>query len=154
MKLQKENRKELLKMNREELLQKMTHTLNNVNDEGLQLINYFVGGTENIEKYNINTTADRLAEIKQQEAEEKARKEEARRNKPSVYTLNNTMRLLGKQCVFYALDTYRGMFEEVMAAHPHEGTFDICIDMFSLGIICGKRIERKNRKERAARGGK
>lgn len=149
-------------MERKALVRKWIDEIQNTNIERLEILEKLFGGISNIEKYNINTTTERIEEIRaleaQQEAEKKAKREqeqaEERRKRPNHYTLNPTMVLLGHQCIMSSLDKYRNMYDEVMQAHPYEGTFDICIDMFSLGIICGKRIDRQRRKERAAKGGK
>lgn len=149
-------------MEREAFARKLIDEIQNTNLEGLELMTKLFGGISNIEKYNINTTAERIEEIKaleaQQEAEKKAKREqeqaEERRNRPNPYTLNPTMKLLGQQCIMTHFDKFRDMYREVIKAHPYEGTFDICIDMFSLGIICGKRIDRQRRKERAANRGR
>lgn len=149
-------------MQREELIRKWTEELQNANLEWLELMTKLFGGISNIEKYNVSTTPERIEEIKaleaQQEAEKKAKREqeqaEERRKRPNPYALNPTMVLLGHQCTMTPFDRFRDMYSEVMAAHPYEGTFGICIDMFSLGIICGKRIDRQRRKERAANRGR
>lgn len=149
-------------MQREAIINKWIEELQNINLEGLELITKLCGGISEMEKYNINTTPERIEEIKaieaQQKAEERAKREqeqaEERRKRPFIYNLNPTMRLLGRQCIVTTFNKYKDMYSEVLEAHPHEGTFDICIDMFSLGIICGKRIDRQRRKERAASRGR
>lgn len=141
-------------MDREKVIRKWVEELNNTNNEGLELLTKLFGGISQNERYNINTTPERIKELKatkaQQEAEEKEKERQEYMNSPSPYSLNPTMKLLGYQYIFGHIDRYRNMYDEVMQAHPHEGTYDICIDMFSLGIICGKRMDRERRKERAA----
>lgn len=143
-------------MQREQLESKWIEEIKNTNLEGLQTLDKLFGGISKIEQYNINTTEERIAEIKElqeqkrieEEAEKKRKQEEERRNKPNVYTLNDTMRLLGHQRIVQIFEKYKDMYEEVLKAHPYEGTFGICIDMFSLGILCGKKIDRERRKKK------
>lgn len=145
-----------IEMQREELISKWSEEIQNTNLEGLELLTKVFGGISQNERYNINTTPERIKELKaikaQQEAEEKEKERQDLMNSPSPYSLNPTMRLLGRQCALGYIERYESMYDEVMQAHPHEGTYNICIDMFSLGIICGKRMDRQRRKERAAAG--
>ena len=142
-------------MQREQLESKWIEEIKNTNLEGLQTLDKLFGGISKIEQYNINTTEERIAEIKElqeqkrieEEAEKKRKQEEERRNKPNVYTLNDTMRLLEHQRI-QALKKYKDMYNEVLEAHPCEGTYGICIDMFSLGILCGKKMDRERRKKK------
>lgn len=140
-------------MDREKVIRKWVEELNNTNNEGLELLTKLFGGISRNERYNINTTPERIKELKAIKAQEEEKERLDRMNRPSPYSLNPTMKLLGYQYIFGHIDRYRNMYDEVAQAHPHEGTYDICIDMFSLGIICGKRMDRQRRKERAANRG-
>lgn len=145
-------------MEREALVRKWIDEIQNTNLEGLELLEKLFGGISSKEEFNVNTTPERIEEIKairaKKEAEEKEKNEQERRNKPNPYALNETMELLGHQCLLSILDDYRDTINEVMQARKYEGTFSVCVDMFSLGIICGKRIDRKRRKEIAANRGR
>lgn len=66
-------------MNQEELVQKLDIVIHNLNEDELSLLYNLMGYMHEIKKYNINTTPEQVAQIKQQEAEEAAR-EEADRN--------------------------------------------------------------------------
>lgn len=66
-------------MQRENLEQKWQATIQNLNIEGLQLIDKLMGGISEMEEYNINTTEERKAEIKQEREARAARQEEERR---------------------------------------------------------------------------
>jgi len=55
-------------MSREEFIIKLNTVINNLNDDGLALMNYFVGNMHEIEKYNINTSPEKIAEIEEKEA--------------------------------------------------------------------------------------
>lgn len=74
-------------------------------------------------------------------------------NNVFVYDRNETMFMLGQQRTVSAFAQFFDMYMDVLTAHPKEGTHGICMDMFSLGIICGKRLERQRRKESAANRG-
>ena len=67
-------------MNREELIARMTNTINNVNEDGLKLITPMLG-MENIERYSIETSPERREELDQiRMAETQAREFERKRN--------------------------------------------------------------------------
>lgn len=65
-------------MDRKELIEKLNTVINNLNDEGLTLMNYFVGDMHKVEKYNIKTSPERISEIEVEEAEREAVKKEAK----------------------------------------------------------------------------
>lgn len=68
-------------MNQEELVQKLDIVIHNLNEDGLSLMYKIMGDLHEIKKYNINTTPEQIAQIKQQEAEEAARKDADRNEK-------------------------------------------------------------------------
>lgn len=53
-------------MQREELVTKWSEIIGNLNTEGLKLIDKLMGGIAGMEEYNINTTEERIAEIKKE----------------------------------------------------------------------------------------
>lgn len=69
-------------MNREEMTEKLNTVISNLNEDGLALMYYLIGDMHENEKYNVNTSTDRLEEIKllekrqfeEMEAEEKRKK--------------------------------------------------------------------------------
>ena len=65
-------------MNHEELMKKLDTVICNLNDDGLALMYYFIGDMHEIEKYNINTSSDRLEEIKLLEKRQNAKEEEVK----------------------------------------------------------------------------
>lgn len=67
-------------MNHEELLKKVETVIHHLNDDGLNFMYYLVGDMHEIEKFNINTTPERVAKIKKQEAD-KAELEEIEEKK-------------------------------------------------------------------------
>lgn len=66
-------------MQRENLEQKWKNILSNLNTEGLQMIDHLLGGIAEMEEYNINTTEERIAEIRQERAALAAIQEEERK---------------------------------------------------------------------------
>ena len=68
-------------MNHEELMEKLDTVICNLNDDGLALMYYFIGDMHEIEKYNINTSSDRLEEIKLLEKRQNAKVEEAKQKR-------------------------------------------------------------------------
>lgn len=68
-------------MNHEELMEKLDTVICNLNDDGLALMYYFIGDMHEIEKYNINTSSDRLEEIKLLEKRQNAKEEEEKQKR-------------------------------------------------------------------------
>ena len=66
-------------MQRENLEQKWQSIIKNLNTEGLQMIDKLMGGIAGMEEYNINTTEERIAEIRQERAAQAAVQEEERK---------------------------------------------------------------------------
>lgn len=66
-------------MDRKELIEKLNTVIDNLNDEGLTLMDYFVGDMHEVEKYNIKTSPERIAEIKNEEIVRDAAEKEARK---------------------------------------------------------------------------
>ncbi len=140
-------------MHQAELIKKLEHTIHNVNEQGLELIMCAIGNFEEIEKYNINTTKERLEQIKaeeeQEEAERQAKREAERRNKPNPYEVNETMKMLEHQCPFEIIGK-QGFKEinNILEANPYTATQETAINLFTLGYIYGKRAERARRKNK------
>lgn len=140
-------------MEREEILNNFIEELHNTNLEGLKLVVRLIGEISKVEKYNINTSPERIAEIEEEERQQSACKKERKENRVNPYHKNQTMRMIGRHS-FGAFEEFREMFTDVAKARPYEGTFDICLDMFTLGIICGKRIDRRRRNGMKSASGK
>lgn len=68
-------------MNREEMTEKLNTVISNLNDDGLALMYYSIGDMHEIEKYNINTSSDRLEEIKLLEKRQDAKEEEVKQKR-------------------------------------------------------------------------
>lgn len=68
-------------MNREEMTEKLNTVISNLNEDGLAFMYYFIGDMHEIEKYNINTSSDRLEEIKLLEKRQDAEEEEVKQKR-------------------------------------------------------------------------
>lgn len=69
----------------------------------------------------------------------------------SIYNANDTMKLIGKQNVMImATDEVRADAQNIIQAHKQKSKYqsplDYAYDFFLLGVIYGKRLERKRRK--------
>lgn len=67
----------------------------------------------------------------------------------NIYEKNDTMRLLGKQCivdVFWQNDEVKKAVNDISDARLDNFTLDAAADLFSLGYIYGKRAERARKK--------
>lgn len=68
---------------------------------------------------------------------------------PSQYEKNETMKLLGHQCMvesFWCNDEVRKQVKHIAEGRPCSFTIDAAADIFALGFIHGKRAERARRK--------
>lgn len=68
-------------MNQQELMQKMETVIHNLNEDGLALMYRLMGDMHEIKKYNISTTPEQIARIKQQEREKAILAEAKRRER-------------------------------------------------------------------------
>lgn len=68
-------------MNQKELVKKLDTVIHNLNEDGLSLMYGLMGDIHKIEKYNINTAPEQVAQIKLQEAEAAAREAAAKKEK-------------------------------------------------------------------------
>lgn len=150
-------------MNKAELIAKWEAKLQELNIDGLEILDKLFGSFAESERY---TTGD--AELLQQyrERDRKQKAEDAEKQtkylkavqerkefeKTPLYRRNDTMRLLGHQCLgeICADGEYSNMLKELSEAHRYEWNFDIALDAYSLGRIVGIRQERKRRKEKVA----
>lgn len=66
------------------MIKQMEHMLHNLNMEGLKLISKLIGNMDEIEKYNVNTTPERFAEIERLQAEKDAAEKAEREEKTRV----------------------------------------------------------------------
>ncbi len=68
----------------------------------------------------------------------------------NIYDTNETMRLLGRQdyCALYNREgeAYKGI-KEIQQARTSEFVMDAAFDIFALGFIHGKRVERNRNKK-------
>lgn len=63
----------------------------------------------------------------------------------TVYDMNGTMQILGKQrtcSIFWKNDMVKSQVKEIAQARPQSFTIDAAADIFMLGYIHGKRSER------------
>ena len=144
--------------NREKLLQSITEALQELNIDALQLIDScFIQTIKGSERYSIHTTEERLEELKAAaaakdkayKAEQEAKQAELEKIKKNRYKLNHSMIMLGNSCYWsYCCPSgeYHSFFDEVIKARPFETTLDAAIDIFSIGMICGIKEQRKRGK--------
>lgn len=139
-------------MNQTELLQKIEAYLKGMNVEGVKFLCRLAEMISEVKKYAASVTPEEYAQIEQLEAQEraekKAREEEERRNRPSPYTLNATMQMLGYQYYLNVLtqETFSAI-DDILTARPYTSTRETSMDVFMLGYIYGKRAERKRRRK-------
>lgn len=84
-------------MNHEELLEKMENIIHNLNDNGLSTMYYLIEDMDKIEKYNINTSAERIEEIKLLEAEEYKREITENKKKEEKETFERMKKCIGER---------------------------------------------------------
>ena len=139
-------------MNQTELLQKIEAYLKGMNMEGVKFLCRLAEMISEVKKYAASVTPEEYAQIEQLEAQEraekKAREEEERRSRPSPYTLNATMQMLGHQYYLNVLtqETFSAI-DDILTARPYTSTRETSMDVFMLGYIYGKRAERKRRRK-------
>ena len=139
-------------MNQTELLQKIEAYLKGMNVEGVKFLCRLAEMISEVKKYAASVTPEEYAQREQLEAQEraekKAREEEERRNRPSPYTLNATMQMLGYQYYLNVLtqETFSAI-DDILTARPYASTRETSMDVFMLGYIYGKRAERKRRRK-------
>ena len=155
-------------MQREELIAKWEHNLQLLNIDGLEMLELLMGNIvestrytttdeEKLRQYHEKEAAERKESAEKQAKWQAAVQERKEFEKTFKYSRNDTMRLLGHQCLCCSLNPEGDMgkqFDDIRSANRYNWNFDVAIDAFSLGLIWGKRIDRKRRKERAAKGGK
>ena len=142
--------------NREKLLQSITEALQELNTDALQLIDScFIQTIKGSERYSINTTEERLEELKAAAAEREKKQEEEKKQleeiKENRYKLNPTMIMLGNSSYWsycFPYGKYHSFLHDVIQARPFETTLDAAIDIFSIGMICGIK-EQRSRAKRA-----
>ena len=138
-------------MHQAEVIKKLEHAIHNVNEKGLETIIHFISDMEKCELYNINTSKERLEQIKaqeeQEEAERRKRAEAERRKRPNTYESNETMKMLVNQ-PYFSIIGKQGFKEidNILEARPYTATEETALDLFVLGYIYGKRAERARRK--------
>lgn len=163
-------------MEREETIKQMENMLHNLNLEGLKLISKLIGNMDEIEKYNVNTTPERFAEIERLQAEkdaaEKAEKEEKTRVQRIQYMEEQARKrkeriagLSGKEKSFYnKIQKVRGMdisrytitFGEVMLLSELYGSsaFSSCYEAFCYGFYQGMQyLKNQQKKQKLAERG-
>lgn len=76
----------------------------------------------------------------------------------NVYDANETMKMLGQQCSCELIGEGKAAekdFMDVLNAYrqdPESSMFGMCVSMFSLGFIHGKRAERKRKALKKIKG--
>lgn len=144
-----------MKDNREKLLQSIAEALQELNTDALQFIDSsFIPTMKASERNSINTTEERLAEIKtsdtaRDKAFEASKKEAEEFNSVFVYNRNETMKLIGKSHYNKFVipgGKYSSGFDDIAQAHKYDhytkSPFDIGLDFFIYGMICGVKEQR------------
>lgn len=163
-------------MEREETIKQMENMLHNLNLEGVKLIRRIIGNMDEIEKYNVNTTPERIIEIERQQAEkdavEKAEREEKTRAQHIQYMKEQARKrkeriagLTGKEKSFYNkiqkvrdmdISRYTITFGEVMLLCELYGNsaFSSCYESFCYGFYQGMQyLKNRQKKKRIAECG-
>lgn len=152
-----------------DMLKKWQDILPTLNDDGLNLLEHFIGRLISGNDRYTTTDPDRLQKYRQREkeraeADAKEQEEFMQRQKEikareaertafeaiSLYQRNRTMEMLGNQdlTIIFCDDEIDKLFEDLRAAHRYDFSFNNAVDGFLLGFICGKRKERTRRKRR------
>lgn len=153
-----------------DMLKKWQDILPTLNDDGLKLLEHFIGRLISENDRYTTTDPDRLQKYRQREkeraeADAKEQEEFMQRQKEikaceaektafeaiSIYRLyrrNRTMEMLGQQdlAMIFCDEEIDELFEDLRAAHRYDFSFNNAVDGFLLGFICGKRKERARRK--------
>lgn len=149
----------------------LIHTINNLNDHGIDLLFSLFRDCEKMEKYHINTTPERLAElqeIEKQQAEQENAKREADRNRISYEAAKRSLErqkefkasLTGKEKRFYEVinsvkDTFENRYgmecwELLLLSDTYSNNLlNGSVDIFWYGFIKGQKAERNKQKARA-----
>lgn len=140
--------------NREQLIQ----MINNLNENGIDLLLYFFGDMDKKERYNINTTPERVAELKQMEEQEKAERE-AERERASLGKCRQEEEfkasLTGKEKRFFeTIDSIKPgtryalcLWElELLSRAYNNSLFEGGYDAFKYGFLKGQKFEINRRK--------
>lgn len=160
-------------MEREETIKQMEHMLHNLNMEGLKLIRKLIGNMDEIEKYNVNTTPERFAEIERLQAEKDAaeRIEREKRTKEQHFQYMKEQAkkrreriagLTGKEKSFYSkiekvrdmnISRYTMTYGEVMLLSELHGNsaLNASYDTFCYGFYKGMQYL-KNQQKNQKRG--
>lgn len=144
---------------------RLDQMINNLNENGINTLLYLFGDFDKIERYNINTTPERIAELqqieKQRDEQEKANRE-AEREKASFERAQAEYRrqeefkasLTGKEKRFFEVvdgikpGGYCMNYSEMMllADAYNNNLIDGSYDIFKYGFLKGQRSERAKRK--------
>ena len=145
--------------------EKLIEMINNLNENGIELMLKCFNGINENEKYNINTTTERLSEIqrieKQKEEQEKAIREAERekalrerakanreRMKDVKASLTGKEKKLIETISKVKTDSYSIYFHEVMlfADIHNNNLINGSTDIFNYGFLKGQRAEKARQK--------
>lgn len=139
-----------MEKNRKQLLDDITESLQNLNIDALEIFDrLFIQPAKHNELYSIKTPLERIEEIRAKQKERELEENELKELKHiSRYHKNKTMKMLGHQYYDRWLGcegAYKTLFDDLKDAYEIHWNFDIAADSFTLGLICGKREERKRK---------
>lgn len=145
--------------------EKLIEMINNLNENGIELILKCFNGMNENEKYNINTTTERLAELQRieeqkeeqekaiQEAErEKALRERARANRERMKAIKASLTGKEKKLIEAISKVKPGNYDmytnEVMifADIHNNNLINGSTDLFNYGFLKGQRAEKARQK--------
>lgn len=137
--------------NREQLIQ----MINNLNENGIDSLLYFFGDMDKKERYNINTTPERVAELKQMEEQEKAEREAEKAVRDSLIfsereqlkkEYQKEFEMIGNQNAFMS---QREILFAIDKVNEYESEFMKILSSYNWGYIQGVKAERARKKARA-----
>lgn len=150
--LQASKERQVTMKTREQALQQAAEALQGLNTETVQMMTGLMLSLAQKELYSADTPEARLEEIHEAYRQEDAKLKEAREQKAAVFLhdRNSTMKMLGRNS-YYTLVSgsgrYRAEYDEILDAYlPEDDITGLFLDIYSFGIICGKREERSRRK--------
>jgi len=130
----------------------LDNMLNNLNSDGMRDLIFLFEGLDRMEKYNINTTPERLEKLKQKDLEEEAKYQEELIQQKAKQDKKETerQRILTNNKKFLDLvdsinpGRYAMSMDEMQAlyASKYHDTFRLIYNSFKAGFLKGQKAER------------
>jgi hypothetical protein len=131
------------------LRDKLLHLVANLTGEGLEKVNMFVDLMDGMEMYNLNTTPERLTEIKQQKCQEAEAFSMEREKEKLEMAARREEVLLKNSRLFKRIDKVKskdltvGVFEITAIAEKNgNGMIDLAMDYIKLGFLMGQKARK------------